>query len=133
MYRIRILFLIVFVLLTGCFKQETVRGIGEGEFWKAHVVYEVTDSNLYDSGGIEYTGDEVLIYVTYTVITGDGGSLNGEFYPQENQTAESFGTTITNHPPTKDEAIISLNHSYIEIKWQTNTGEYEEKINLKVN
>lgn len=133
MYRISLLSLIVFFLLTGCSKQETIRAIGEGEYWKAHVIYEVTNSELYDRGGIDYTGDEELNYVTYTVITDDNVSLNGEFYPQENQTAESFGTTITNHPPSKDEAIIALNHSYIEIKWRTNTGEYEEKINLKVN
>jgi hypothetical protein len=133
MCRINLLFLIIIFLLTGCSKQETIRASGEGEYWKAHVVYEVTDSKLYDRGGIEYTGDEELIYVTYSVITDDNISLNGEFYPQENQIAESFGTTVTNNPSTKDEAIIALNHSYIEIKWQTNTGEYEEKINLKVN
>lgn len=127
------LLLIAFVIITGCSNQETIRATGEGENWKAHVVYEVTDSELYDRGGIEYTGDEKLIYVTYSVITGDGNGWNGEIYPEENQTAKSLGTGSTNHPPTKEDAIISLNHTIVEIKWRTNTGEYEEKFNLKVN
>ena len=80
----------------------------------------MTDSKLYDSGGIEYTGNEELTYVTFSVIIDDNDSLNAEFHPQENQIAQSLGTTVTNHSRTKDEAIIALNHSYIEIKWQTN-------------
>lgn len=133
MYRIFFLFLITFFLLTGCSRQETIQAGGEGEYWKAHVVYEVTDSELSDRGGIEYTGDEELNYVTFSVITSNGANRNGERYPEENQTAISFGTTVTNHPPTKDDAIIDLNHTYIKIKWQTDTGEHEEKITLKVN
>ncbi|TQR17552.1 hypothetical protein [Psychrobacillus vulpis] len=97
------------------------------------MVYEVTNSELYDRGGIEYTGDEELIYVTYKVITGRLGGQSEELYPQEKQTAISFGMGSTNHPPTKDEVVIELNHSYIEIEWWTKTGEYEEKIDLKVN
>ncbi|AMQ06422.1 MULTISPECIES: hypothetical protein [Sporosarcina] len=133
MNRINLLILIVFVLLTGCSRQETIRAAGEGEYWKAHVVYEVSNSELSDRGGIEYTGDEELIYVTFAVITSTGANRKGERYPEENQTAISFGTSVTNHPPTKDEAIIDLNHTYIEIKWQTKTGDYEEKVELKVN
>lgn len=120
------------MLLTACSNQETIKATGEEDLWKAHVTYEVTDSELYDRGGIEYTGDEELLYVTYSLVT-DEGARTGEIEPQENQTAISFGTGSSNHPPDIDNAIISLNHAYIEIKWRTNTGEYEEKINLKVN
>lgn len=120
------------ILLTACSNQETIFATGEGESWKAHVTYEVTDTELYDRGGIEYTGDEELLYVTYSLVTDEGGS-GGEIEPQENQTAISFGTGVSNNSPTIDEANISLNHAYIEIKWRTNKGEYEEKINLKVN
>lgn len=63
----------------------------------------------------------------------DEGGRNVEIEPQENQTAISFGTGGGNNPPAIDDAIISLNHAYIEIKWRTNTGEYEEKVNLKVD
>lgn len=132
MYKLNSLFLLFFILLTGCSSQETVKATGEGQYWKAHMAYEVTDSELYDRGGIEYTGDEELIYVTYKVVTGLGGQ-GGERYPQENQTAISFGTGSTNHPPTKDEVVIELNHTYIEIKWRTKTGEYEEKVELNVD
>ena len=92
----------------------------------------MTDSELYDRGGIEYIGDEKLLYVTYSLVTDEGGST-GEIEPQENQTAISFGTGSGNNPPSIDDAIILLNHATIEIKWRTNTGEYEESINLKVN
>lgn len=132
MYRINVVFLIILFLLVGCSKQETVQATGEGEYWKGHMIYEVTDSELYDRGGIEYTGDEELIYVTYKVVTGLGGQ-GGELYPQENQTAISFGMGSSNHPPTKEKVIIELNHSYIEIEWRTNTGEYKEKVELNVN
>lgn len=52
MNRINLLILIVFVLLTGCSRQETIRAAGEGEYWKAHVVYEVSNSELSDRGGL---------------------------------------------------------------------------------
>lgn len=121
------------ILLTACSHQETIKATGEGDLWKAHLIYEMTDTDLLNRGGIEYTGDEELLYVTYTVVTDEGG-LGGEIEPQEEQTAISFGTGGGNNPPaTKDEAIISLNHATIEIKWRTNTGEYEELINFKVN
>jgi len=120
------------MILIACSHQETIRADGEGDFWKAHVIYEVTDSELYNRGGIEYTGDEELLYVAYSVVTDEGGR-DGEREPQENQTAISFGTGVGNNPPTIDNAIISLNHATVEIKWRTNTGEYEELINFKVN
>ena len=132
MYRINLLYLIIFILLTSCSRQETVKATSEGQYWKAHMVYEVTESELYNRGGIEYTGDEELIHVTYKVITGLG-EQGGERYPQENQTAISFGMGATNHPPTKDEVVTELNHTYIEVQWQTETGEYEERIDLKAN
>lgn len=125
--------LLTILLLTACYSnQETIKATGNGDLWKAHVIYEVTDSDLYHRGGIEYTGDEELLYVTYSLVT-DEGERSGERKPQENQTAIDFGTSAGNNPPAIDAAIISLNHAYIEIKWRTNTGEYEEKINLKVN
>lgn len=124
--------LFIIILLTACSKQETIKATGEGDLWKAYVTYEVTDWELYDRGGIEYTGDEELLYVTYSLVTDEGGRT-GEIEPQENQAAISFGTGSSNHPPAIDDAIISLNNAYITIKWRTNTGEYEEKVNLKVN
>lgn len=131
MYKLNVLLLIAFVLLTGCSRQETIRATGEGEHWKAHLIYEVTDSDLYKKGGIEYTGDEELLYVTYSLVT-DEGRRGGEVKPQENQTAIDFGLSSGNNPPAIDAAIISLNHAYVEIKWQTKTGEYEEKVELSV-
>ncbi|WP_391203619.1 hypothetical protein [Psychrobacillus sp. L4] len=128
-----VILLFTMILLTACSHQETIKATGEGDLWKAHLIYEMTDTDLLNRGGIEYTGDEELLYVTYTVVTDEGG-LGGEIEPQEEQTAISFGTGGGNNPPaTKDEAIISLNHATIEIKWRTNTGEYEELINFKVN
>ncbi|ALC85160.1 hypothetical protein AM499_04520 [Bacillus sp. FJAT-22090] len=124
--------LFTIILLIACSHQETIRADGEGDFWEAHVIYEVTDSELYNRGGIKYTGDEELLYVAYSLVTDEGG-LDGEREPQENQTAISFGTGVGNNPPTIDNAIKSLNNAYIEIKWRTNTGEYEEKVNLRVN
>ncbi|SES35750.1 hypothetical protein [Psychrobacillus sp. OK032] len=125
--------LLTILLLTACYSnQETIKATGKGELWKAHVTYEVTDLELYDRVGIEYTGDEELLYVTYSLVTDEGGR-GGEVEPQENQTAISFGAGGGNNPPAIDAAIISLNHAYIEIKWRTKTGEYDEKINLKVN
>ncbi|QUG41283.1 hypothetical protein KD050_18710 [Psychrobacillus sp. INOP01] len=124
--------LFTIILLTACSNQETIKATGEGDLWEAHVTYEVTDSELYDRGGIKYTGDEELLYVSYSLVTDEGGR-DGEREPQENQNAISFGTGVGNNPPTIDNAIISLNHAYIEINWRTNTGEYEEKINLRVN
>ncbi|MEW9052523.1 MAG: hypothetical protein AB2392_15285 [Neobacillus sp.] len=126
-------FLIIITLLAGCSKQESIQANGEGENWKGHIIYEVTDSQLYDRGGIEYTGNEELIYVAFTLTTDGEESYKGELHPSEGQTAISFGTTVTNHPPTKDQAISSLNSSNIKIEWHTNTGEYEETISLKVN
>ena len=120
-------------LSTACSNQETIKATGEGDLWNAHLIYEMTDTDLLNRGGIEYSGDEELLYVTYSVVTDEGG-LTGEREPQENQTAISFGTGGGNNPPaTKDEAIILLNHATVEIKWRTNTGEYEELINFKVN
>lgn len=132
MYKLNLLYLIVLVLLTGCSRQQTIQATGEGEYWKAHIIYDVTDSELYDRGGIEYTGDEELIYVKYDVIS-DLGGRGGERYPEEHQTAISFGMGSTNNPLTKEKVIIELNHTYIEIKWRTNTGEYEEKVELTVD
>ena len=132
MLRKIIILLFSIILLTACSNQETIKATGEGGLWKAHVTYEVTDSELSDRGGIEYTGEEELLYVTYSLVTDEGGRT-GEMEPQENQTAISFGTGGGNNPPAVDDAIISLNHAYIEIKWRTNTGEYEEKVNLKVD
>ncbi|MEK4485823.1 hypothetical protein MHH81_09510 [Psychrobacillus sp. FSL H8-0484] len=105
--------LITILLLTACSNQETIKATGKGDLWKAHVIYEVTDSDLYQRGGIEYTGEEELLYVTYTLVTDEGGR-GGEIEPQENQTAISFGTGGGNNPPAIDDAIISLNHAYIE-------------------
>ncbi|ALC85424.1 hypothetical protein AM499_06035 [Bacillus sp. FJAT-22090] len=126
--------LLTILLLTACYSnQETIKATGEGDLWKVHYIYEVTEEELYKRGGIEYTGDEELLYVTYSLVT-DEGERSGERKPQENQTAIDFGASSSNNPPRViDDAIISLNHAYIEIKWRTNTGEYEEKINLKVN
>ncbi|MFB5089669.1 hypothetical protein PGC35_21205 [Psychrobacillus sp. PGGUH221] len=125
--------LLTILLLTACYSnQETIKATGEGDLWKVHYIYEVTEEELYKRGGIEYTGDEELLYVNYSLVT-DEGERSGERKPQENQTAIDFGRSSSNNPPAKDDAIISLNHAYIEIKWRTNTGEYEEKINLKVN
>ncbi|WP_093062744.1 membrane lipoprotein lipid attachment site-containing protein [Psychrobacillus sp. OK028] len=130
----KILFLLfTMILLTACSNQETIKATGEGNLWNAHLIYEMTDNHLSDRGGIEYTGDEELLYVTYSVVTDEGGR-GGEVEPLEEQTAISFGTSGGNNPPaTKEEAIISLNHATVEIKWRTNTGEYEELINFKVN
>lgn len=127
-----LLFTIMF--LTACYSnQETIKATGEGDLWNAQLIYEMTDTDLLSRGGIKYTGDEALLYVTYSVVTDEGG-LAGEVEPQEEQTAISFGTGVGNNPPAiKDEAIISLNHATVEIKWRTNTGEYEELINFKVN
>lgn len=130
--RILLVFLFTVILLAACSNQKTIFGTGEGDFWKVHVTYELTDSELYDRGGIEYTGDEQLLYVNYSLVTDEGGS-GGEVEPQEDQIAISFGTSMSNNPPTVENATISLNHAYIEIKWRTNTGEYEEKVNVKVN
>lgn len=116
------------ILLTACSHQETVKSTGEGDLWKAHLIYEITDTHLLYRGGIEYTGDEELLYVSYTVVT-DELRLTGEVEPQEEQTAISFGTGGGNNPP----ANKSLNNATVEIKWRTNTGEYEELINLKNN
>ncbi|MFJ7825723.1 hypothetical protein [Psychrobacillus sp. NPDC096623] len=129
-----VILLFTMILLTACYSnQETIKATGEGDFWNAQLIYEMTDTDLLHRGGIQYTGDEELLYVTYTVVTDEGG-LSGEVEPQEEQTAISFGTGGGNNPPaTKDEAIISLNHATVEIKWRTNTGEYEELINFKVN
>lgn len=133
MLRKILLLLFSMILLAACSNQETIKATGEGNLWNAHLIYEITDTHLLDRGGIEYTGDEELLYVTYSVVTDEGGRT-GEVEPQEEQTAISFGTSGGNNPPaTKDEAIISLNHATIEITWRTNTGEYEEQINLKVN
>ncbi|WP_419962400.1 hypothetical protein [Psychrobacillus sp. BM2] len=132
MLRKILILLFAMILLTACSNQETIYATGDGDLWKAQVTYEVTDSELYDRGVIEYTGDEELLYVTYSLVTDEGGR-NGEIEPQENQTAISFGTGGGNNPPAIDDAIISLNHAYIGIKWRTNTGEYEEKVNLKVD
>ena len=132
MLRKVIILIFSIILLTACSNQETIKATGEGDLWKAHVTYEVTDSELSDRGGIEYTGDEELLYVTYSFVTDEGGRT-GEIEPQENQTAISFGTGGGNNPSAVDDAIISLNHAYIEIKWRTNTGEYEGKVNLKVD
>lgn len=109
-----LILLFTIIVLTACSNQETIKANGEGEHWNAHLTYEVTDSHLSNRGGIEYRGDEELLYVTYSVVTDEGG-LSVEIEPQENQTAISFGTGGSNHPPTIDNAIISLNHSYIEI------------------
>ncbi|GIN63126.1 hypothetical protein J27TS8_31190 [Robertmurraya siralis] len=133
MQRLKLLFFTLIFLLTSCFQQKNIEAKGEGEHWKVHIIYEVTDSYLYERGGIEFKGDEKLTNVKYTVITDNNVSRKGEFYPQENQIAELFETTVTNHPPTKNEAISLLNHSYIEITWKTSTGEYQERINLKVS
>ena len=133
MLRKIVILLFAMFLLTACSNQETIKATGEGDLWNAHLIYEMTDTDLLNRGGIEYSGDEELLYVTYTVVTDEGG-LTGEREPQENQTAISFGRGGGNNPPaTKDEAIISLNHATVEIKWRTNTGEYEELINFKVN
>jgi hypothetical protein len=126
-------FLIIFSLLAGCSKQESIQANGKGENWKGHIVYEITDSQLYDRGGIEYIGKGELIYVAFTLTTDGKESYKGELYPSKGQTAISFGTTVTNHPPTKDQAISSLNSSNIKIEWHTNSGEFEETINLRVN
>lgn len=79
------------------------------------------------------TLNEELIYVTYKVIS-DLGGQGGERYPEENQSAISFGmgSTQTNQPLTKEKVAIELNHTYIEIIWRTTTGEYEEKVELSV-
>lgn len=131
--RSTLILLFAMILLTACSNQETIKATGEGDLWNVHLIYEMTDTHLSERGGIKYRGDEELLYVTYTVVTDEGG-LGGEIEPQEEQTAISFGTGGGNNPPaTKDEAIISLNHATVEIKWRTNTGEYEELINLKVN
>jgi len=133
MLRKIVILLFTMILLTACSNQETIKATGEGDLWNAHLIYEMTDTYLHDRGGIEYTGDEELLYVIYSVVTDEGGRT-GEREPQENQTAISFGTGGGNNPPaTKDEAIISLNHATVKIKWRTNTGEYEELINFKVN
>ena len=131
---LRKILLLIFsmILLAACSNQETIKATGEGILWYAHLIYEITDTHLLDRGGIEYTGDEELLYVTYSVVTDEGGRT-GEVEPQEEQTAISSGTSGGNTPATKDEAIISLNHATIEITWRTITGEYEEQINLKVN
>lgn len=124
--------LLTITFLAACSNQKTIYATGDGDLWKAQVTYEVTDSKLSDRGGIEYKGDEELLYVTYSLVT-DEGRRDGERKPSENQTAIDFGTGVSNTPPTIDNAKTSLNHAYIEIKWRTNTGEYEEKIYLKVN
>jgi len=97
MLRKIIILLFSIILLTACSNQETIKATGEGGLWKAHVTYEVTDSELSDRGGIEYTGDEELLYVTYSLVTDEGGRT-GEMEPQENQTAISFGTGGGNNP-----------------------------------
>jgi len=129
-----VILLFAMILLTACYSnQETIKSTGEGDLWNAHLIYEITDTDLLYRGGIEYTGDEELLFVSYTVVT-DEVRRTGEVEPQEEQTAISFGTAGGNNPPaTKDEAIISLNHATVEIKWTTSTGEYEELINFKVN
>ncbi|MFJ7828291.1 hypothetical protein [Psychrobacillus sp. NPDC096623] len=128
-----LILLFTMILLTACSNQETIKATGEGDLWNAQLIYEMTDTHLSDRGGIEYTGDEELLYVTYSVVTDEGGRT-GEVEPQEEQTAISFETGGGNNPPaTKDQAILSLNDATVEIKWRTITGEYEELINLKVN
>lgn len=117
------------ILLTACYSnQETIKATGEGDLWNAHLIYEMTDTDLLYRGGIEYTGDEELLFVSYTVVT-DEVRRTGEVEPQEEQTAISFGTGGGNNPP----AIKSLNNATVEIKWRTNTGEYEELIYFKDN
>ena len=134
MLRKIVILLFAMLLLTACYSnQETIKATGEGDLWNAQLIYEMTDTDLLYRGGIEYTGDEELLFVSYTVVT-DEVERGGEVEPQEEQTAISFGTGGGNNPPaTKEQAIISLNHATVEIKWRTDTGEYEEKINLKVN
>ncbi|WP_277586603.1 hypothetical protein [Psychrobacillus antarcticus] len=126
-----LIILFTIIVLTACSNQETIKANGEGEYWKANITYEVTDSHLSDRGGIEYTGDEDLLYVSYSLVTDEGG-LSGEIEPQKGQTAISFGMGGGNNPPAIDAAIISLNHAYVEIEWHTTTGEYKEKVELKV-
>lgn len=125
-----ILFLIIF--LTGSSRQETIRGSGESDNWKGHIIYELTDSHFSDRGGLEYLGNEEIIYVKYKVIKGKLGESSGERFEQENLTAISFGMGMTNNYLTKDETAIELNHSYVEIDYITKNGEYKEKIELEV-
>ncbi len=129
MLRKIVILLFTMILLTACYSnQETIKATGEGDLWNAHLIYEMTDTDLLYRGGIEYTGDEELLFVSYTVVT-DEVRRTGEVEPQEEQTAISFGTAGGNNPP----AIKSLNNATVEIKWRTNTGEYEELIYFKNN
>ena len=93
-----LIILFTVIVLAACSNQETIKANGEGEHWKANLTYEVTDSHLSNRGGIEYTGDEELLYVSYSLVTDEGG-LSGEIEPQKNQTAISFGTSGGNNPP----------------------------------
>lgn len=65
MLRKILILLFAMILLTACSNQETIYATGDGDLWKAQVTYEVTDSELYERGVIEYTGVEELLYVTY--------------------------------------------------------------------
>lgn len=133
MYKKLSIFLLSLFVLAGCNPQQTIRADGTSEHWNAQIIFELTDTHQQERGGIQYTGDEELISVTYDIQTRDGSIRKGETHPVENQTAVSFGTSTTNHPATKEGAIFELNHASINITWKTKSGEFAETVEMSVD
>ena len=52
MLRKIVILLFTMILLTACYSnQETIKATGEGDLWNAHLIYEMTDTDLLYRGG----------------------------------------------------------------------------------
>ncbi|MED3645611.1 hypothetical protein P4475_02015, partial [Halalkalibacterium halodurans] len=130
--------LITFIFLSGCIDQKELKTIGNGEYWRIQMSYNVTSDHTEENGSITYKGDDKIkrFYFEFQYPDGFGSELSGERNEiDDNKTTFNIGRSIEIDPefPSDTEYLKqSLNNTTVLVEWETNSGEkFKEVIELK--